>query len=128
MGTINTALGKELRKMRIDAGEVLKTMADKLGVTSSYLSAIEVGKRTMSDKLLNNLQEVYQLSEEMMLTLRSAIEKDKPAVEINLTEATKKQRSVALAFARTFRDLDQETLESISKLLNKGEDINGDDI
>ena len=36
-----TSLGKFLRKLRIDRGEILKDMADKLGVTVSFLSAVE---------------------------------------------------------------------------------------
>ena len=43
-----TELGKHLRKIRIDHGEILKNMADKLGVTSSFLSAVEIGKRNMT--------------------------------------------------------------------------------
>ncbi len=114
-----TEFGKELRKMRIDAGEVLKEMADKLGITSSYLSAIEVGKRMVSEKVLTDIQRNYNLPEEKMLKLRLAVEQDKPKVEINLKDATPVQRATALAFARTFHDLDHGTLEKIQKLLNE---------
>ena len=71
MKAMITEFGKELRKMRIDAGEVLKDMATKLGITSSYLSAIEVGKRTVSERILTNIQEKYTLSEAEMLRLRT---------------------------------------------------------
>ena len=40
-----TGFGKELRKLRIMAGELIRDMADKLEVTASYLSAVETGKR-----------------------------------------------------------------------------------
>jgi len=36
-----TSLGQFLRKLRLERGEILKTMADKLGVTSAFLSAVE---------------------------------------------------------------------------------------
>jgi transcriptional regulator with XRE-family HTH domain len=42
-----TEFGQYLRKIRIDCGDLLKDMADKLGVTSSYLSAVETGKRNV---------------------------------------------------------------------------------
>ncbi|KHF28295.1 Helix-turn-helix domain protein [Anoxybacillus sp. BCO1] len=42
-----TEFGRFCRKLRIDNGELLKHMADKLGVTSSYLSAVENGKRNV---------------------------------------------------------------------------------
>lgn len=47
-----TAFGKEVRKIRLDRGELLKTMADSLGVKSSYLSAIEHGKKQFQNLLL----------------------------------------------------------------------------
>ena len=40
-----TAFGKFLRILRMDNGEILKTMAEKLEVTSSFLSAVENGKK-----------------------------------------------------------------------------------
>ena len=42
-----TSLGRFLRKLRIDRGEILKNMAEKLEVTSSFLSAVENGKKRM---------------------------------------------------------------------------------
>jgi len=40
-----TEYGKFLRKLRIDQGQILKTMAEKLGVSSAFLSAVENGKK-----------------------------------------------------------------------------------
>lgn len=44
-----TRFGKQLRKLRIDREERLKDMADRLNVTTAYLSAVENGKRTVPD-------------------------------------------------------------------------------
>ena len=38
-----TALGKFLKKLRVDRNEVLKDMSARLGVTASFLSAVENG-------------------------------------------------------------------------------------
>ena len=40
-----TPFGKSLRNIRMDRGMLLKDMAQDLDVTSSYLSAVEVGKQ-----------------------------------------------------------------------------------
>jgi transcriptional regulator with XRE-family HTH domain len=40
-----TQLGIFLRKLRLDRGEILKDMAIKLNVSSSFLSAVENGKK-----------------------------------------------------------------------------------
>ena len=50
-----TDFGKELRKIRIDNNEFLKDMANKLGVTVSYLSAVENGKRDIPDEWLDKI-------------------------------------------------------------------------
>ena len=40
-----TSLGKFLRKLRIDRGELLRTMSNKLGISMSFLSSVENGKK-----------------------------------------------------------------------------------
>ena len=44
-----TCVGRFLRKLRIDRGEILKTMAETLGVSSAFLSALENGKKKFPD-------------------------------------------------------------------------------
>ena len=40
-----TSLGTFLRKLRLAKGEILKDMAECLGVSSAFLSAVENGKK-----------------------------------------------------------------------------------
>ena len=40
-----TKLGIALRKIRLDRQELLKDMADRLKVSSAFLSAVETGKK-----------------------------------------------------------------------------------
>ena len=40
-----TSFGKFLRNLRMDIGELLLNMADKLGVSPAFLSGVENGKR-----------------------------------------------------------------------------------
>ena len=42
-----TEFGKALRRIRLDNDELLKDMADKLKVSSAYLSAVENGKKNL---------------------------------------------------------------------------------
>ena len=55
-----TEVGRFLRKLRIDHGEILKDMADKLDVTVSYLSAVENGKRHMPSEWNERICDDYQ--------------------------------------------------------------------
>lgn len=54
-----TELGKELRGIRENVGENLKQMAEKLEVSPSFLSAVELGKKQCSPKLVKNIYHAY---------------------------------------------------------------------
>ena len=51
-----TSFGKELRKLRIEGNVRLKDLAAALGVTSSYLSAIEMGKKPLTLEIFNKIE------------------------------------------------------------------------
>ena len=57
-----TELGKFLRKLRIDNGELLKDMAIKLNVTPSFLSMVETGRRNIPKKWEEDIEKIYSLS------------------------------------------------------------------
>ena len=104
-------IGKILRKLRVDAGETAGDMAEKLGVTASYLSAIELGKRRMTKQVSDNIIFLYELSgtdrEQIILALVNG------KLKLDLNGATASQINAARMFAGHFRDLDQETLQQI---------------
>ncbi len=114
-----TEYGKALRKIRIDKGEVLKNMADKLGMTSSYLSAIECGKRKIPDSMTEKIISLYDLKDEERLILEEAKQKSAKSIEISLSNVTEEKQELALKFARTFDDIDNETIAKIKELLMK---------
>ena len=49
-------LGYLLRKTRVDMNINQKTMAKKLGISASYLSAIETGKRSVTGKTAEDIR------------------------------------------------------------------------
>ena len=56
-----TELGKYLRHLRLDNYENMKEMATRLGVSSSFLSAVEVGKKTIPAKWFDLIVKTYNL-------------------------------------------------------------------
>ena len=58
-----TQLGKLLRIVRINTGDSMRDMADKLDLSVSYLSAIENGKRNVPANLEEKIFEAYELSD-----------------------------------------------------------------
>ena len=122
MRTTTTELGKRLRKLRIDMGETLGDMADRLGITSSYLSAIEKGKRPAPPGLVDKVAELYSLSDVAKHELSAAADKTLKSVKVELDGASDSKRDAALCFARSFDDLDDETAKNVLKLLKKKRD------
>ena len=69
-----TAFGKFCRKLRIERDEILKNMADKLEVTPSYLSAVEIGKRKIPETWGKLITNIYDLTPAQQQELLDAIE------------------------------------------------------
>ena len=68
-----TSIGRFLKKLRIDRGEILKDMAEKLDVTVSFLSAVENGKKHMPAAWNEKICTLYDLSEEQKREFTTAI-------------------------------------------------------
>lgn len=113
-----TEFGKVLRKLRIDHGEILKTMAERLNMTSSYLSAIECGKRNIPPDLIEKLVSIYELTEGEQEILSNARDKSLKSIEIELNTDNPIKRDLVLQFARKFDDMDDEFATQILKFLN----------
>ena len=112
------AFGKELRKLRLDHGELLKHMADKLGYSSSSLSAFEVGRRPIPNDLIARLASLYGLDDDVVQCLESAKALQSRSVSIGFDGVSQGQSDLALVFARQFKSLDETTTSQIMQLLN----------
>lgn len=114
-----TSFGKTLRKIRIDRGEILYDMARKLGITSSYLSAIECGKRNIPEDFIDKLQEYYEFTDEELLELNITKDEAIKELSINMENINLKKRTLALEFARSFNEIADEDAEELIKKLRK---------
>ena len=120
-----TSIGKFLRKVRIDHEEILKDMAEKLGVSSAFLSAVENGKKKMPEIWFKKLKSIYSFTAEQAEELQKAIIDTNNMVEIELKNASKINKDLAISFAREFDSLDDETSKQILKILKRHkEDFN----
>ena len=119
-----TDLGKFLRKIRIDEGEILWDMANKLEVTASFLSAVENGKKRMPSAWNKKICELYNLSDEQKEELTEAIAESEKAIEVDLSNSALKNRELAVSFARKFPDMNDYEIEEIKKILKGGKKKN----
>lgn len=116
---MKTKIADELRKLRLESGENLKVMAEKLGVSSAFLSAIENGKKNMPESVLCKMQDIYSLSDARVESFRTAALESQKSISLNLENASDNNRELAVCFARQFKDIDDETNKKIMDLLRR---------
>ena len=109
-----------LKKIRVIHGERLFDMAQKLEVSSAFLSAVENGKKSAPASWVGILSREYSLSAEEKHAVEEAIGDSIKQVRLDLENASAAKRNCALMFARNFDDIEEERIQEIIKLLNKG--------
>ena len=117
-----TDFGRLLRIYRMDNNISLSTMANTLQVPPSYLSALEMGRKNISEDFLTKLFSHYSFTEDEITKLKEAAKSGGTTIKLNLTKSTKSQRNLALQFARSFDSLSDEDILEISNFLNGRKD------
>lgn len=115
-----TKFGKELRKIRLDRDELLKDMAQKLGVTVAYLSAVENGNRKIPESWLSILSKEYQMCDEEVEKLQRLAYAERSQISIDVENVGEKEKDLVFSFARKFGDLSAEDRDEIQRILRKG--------
>lgn len=108
-----TDFGKAVRKARLDTNETLSTMADALGVSPAFLSAMETGRKNISEEWIVKISEFF-------LTRNVKIEKlamyaDISNESVSIAGRNPHQQMLIAGFARS--NFDAETLAKLAKLL-----------
>ncbi|UZP01949.1 transcriptional regulator [Clostridium botulinum] len=111
--------GKVTRKLRIDNNELLKDMAVKLNVTTSYLSAVEIGKRNIPTSWRDIIIQKYNLNDNVIKILDEAIYNSQQTLKLKLDKFSTEDKSLMLAFARKFEELQNDEKDNIRKILNR---------
>ncbi|MCR5623164.1 MAG: helix-turn-helix domain-containing protein [Treponema sp.] len=113
--------GKFLKHLRIEKEEMLRDMAHRLGLNSSYLSAIESGTRDIPAGLTDKICSLYGLSEGEGQKLKNAeLDAERKVLQINMEEINKNRlaKEVVLNFAGKAASLTEEQLLKINEVLN----------
>lgn len=117
-----TKFGEFVRVLRIKNHEVMGDMAKMLGASLPFLSAVENGKKNVPNDWVDKIVAHYNLSPAEKDELVEAIEESKVQYKISSKKANSIQRKTALAFARSFEEMDDDTALRILELLSKKED------
>ena len=114
--------GELLKNLRINKHEMLKNMAGKLGLNSSYLSAIESGNRDIPPDLTDKICTEYGLDEGQRKELKEAeLNTDRKLVQIDMKKINENRlaKEVVLNFAGKAESLTDEQLSEIKAILNR---------
>ena len=112
-----TKFGEFMRVLRIKHHEIMGDIADMLGVSLPFLSAVENGKRNVPADWVDKIVSHYILSPEDTQELLEAIEQSKTQIKLDLKSSEFFQRTAALQFARSFDNMDEDTAKRIIELL-----------
>lgn len=112
-------LGVFLRKLRLDHGEIMHDMAQRLGVSSAMLSAVENGKKSAPLSWAEAITQEYNLTPAQSADLQSLIDESVRQIRVDVSNASAKKKSVALAFARKFNSLSDNDISSLMALLEE---------
>lgn len=112
-----TDIGKKMRHMRVDNDELLADMADKVAMSSAFLSAVERGTKKPSKALVDKLADAYKITGQAFMDLRQAADRSCEKFVLNAT--TPFGRDTAALLARKFSSLSEEDMTEIRNLLIK---------
>jgi transcriptional regulator with XRE-family HTH domain len=108
-----TPFGIAARKLRLDKGLRLLDLAAQLGLSSSFISAVETGKKPIPAGYVASVIRALGLTASEALDLQKAADRSKTVVDVDGLQGT--QRELVAAFARKLDDLPPEFLEQIKK-------------
>ncbi|MBQ7502979.1 helix-turn-helix transcriptional regulator [bacterium] len=105
-----TILGKLLKKLRSEHNERLEQMAEKLGVTPSFLSALGSGRRALTPKLFDKLKKSYRLNSRRAEQIAMAAALCRDQLKIPYKDLTDIQRQLCAIFAANIRSADLKVI------------------
>lgn len=108
-----TKFGKELRKLRIDHDDNIAGMANKLGVSISYVSGVEAGGKNIPTDWVKKLKEAYGLTAAEVSVLENAFDECAKSINVDLLAITAKQRKVSSMFFRKVPNMSDSECEAI---------------
>jgi transcriptional regulator with XRE-family HTH domain len=115
-----TPFGDRMRKLRSERGITLKEMADGLGVSSAYLSALEHGKRGrpgwhLIQRILSYFNIIWDDAEEVVRLARIS----HPRITIDTSGLNPKATELANRLADEIGRLDAAALDELLQVLDR---------
>ena len=111
--------GKFCRKLRIDRGELLADMAQKLGVSSAFLSKVENGGKKPPKDWKDKIVSEYQLDAVKTAELEDCLFEAMNYDSIDMSGYSEDNRNMLLSFARKLDSMDDRKRRQFMRLIEK---------
>lgn len=117
-----TPFGERLRELRAGKGVQAKAMAEALGVSAAYLSALEHGHRGMPNRrFVHQVCQYFGLIWDDADALQALAEESHPRPVVDTSGLTPAHTRLANRLAGKIRDLDEAEAEALLARLEGGE-------
>ena len=114
--------GTWVRAFRQKREITLRNMARTLEVAPSFLSALELGRKSVPNRLIERFISEYDLQGNQMEEFKRSAESSITNTKMHFSNSTtEKEREVAMIFARNFEGLSDEKKERIRQILEEGD-------
>ena len=123
---MDAEFGSKVQKLRRLAGLTLYEVAQKMSVSSAFLSAIENGKKRVPDDFVSRFIAAVPDAAPELVSLEVLANKARKQVALSLDEASINDAHLATALARKFSTLTAEQKEKINAIIGNYNSINGD--
>lgn len=114
--------GEYIRIIRNKENDSLRDMAKKLEITPAFLSAMEVGRKSIPIDYAERITSIYHLSTDEKEKLLNAILETNNKVPLELSKMNESQKEVTLVFARKILSADENLIEKLRKILEDDQD------
>ena len=114
-----TKYGRKVRSYRNEYGMRLKDMADRLDVSSAYLSAMETGAKSVPDSLIPKIGQLFDLDAKEIEALRALASQSAKELRISLSKRSNQSKELASVFARKFPNMRDVDMKELMRILKK---------
>jgi HTH-type transcriptional regulator, competence development regulator len=108
---------KRLRLNRND--QTMMEMAKELGISVSFLSSIENGKRNMSEEMFHLICDKYKLTPKLAEELKQLRTLSVSKINVPLDSMSSELKSTTVKFLSSADELSEADLKKINSILNK---------
>lgn len=113
-----TPFGQRIRELRDQRGLTLGEMANAVGVSSAYLSALELGKRGCpSRRLVHQICRFLNIIWDEAEELEALAARSHPKITVDTQGLSPKATELTNLLSETIAQMDEETLEKILSLI-----------